>query len=226
MGILTDFNREIAARLSLRGSAIVDIGCGDGAFVRELAREGARMTGLECSPDQLASCRSATCVADESYVEGVGQALPFADAVFDAAVFRASLHHVPGADMSKALAEARRVTRPGGELFVFEPLATGAWFEMVREVDDETEVRAQAQQAIERAVNQGWLARRHTALLTAEVVYADFDEVRRRFVAINPGRGALIDARRSRIEAIFNAGGIGTDRGRMFTQPFRLDVLA
>lgn len=226
MSIMTDLSREMDARVPLSGSRILDIGCGDGVFARELARAGAQVTGIECSPAMLAACRAAPRVADERYVEGVGQALPFADDSFDAAVFRASLHHVPAGEMVRALAEARRVTRAGGEIFVFEPLAEGDYFEMVRLVDDETEVRGQAQQAIARAVAAGQLSRRHEVMLTADFVYEDLDAVRQRFVAIDAARGELFDARREEIGRLFRSGGVATGHGRLFTQAFRVDVLA
>lgn len=216
----------MAARMPLRDLTVLDIGCGDGVFVRELALAGAHVTGLECSAAQLALCREAEPVSDERYLAGVGQALPFSSGSFDAAVFRASLHHVPAGEMATALREARRVTRPGGEIFVFEPLATGPFFELVRLIDDETEVRRLAQQAIGCAVEEGWLSRRHFALLSAEAVYPDLDAVRKRFVNIDGTRAALFDERRAEIERVFNASGTATEHGRLFTQTLRLDVLA
>jgi len=226
MGILTDFGAVLARRIALPGAAVLDVGSGDGAFTRELTRRGAQVTGLECSPAQLALCHEVPPVADERYVAGVGEALPFPDDSFDATVFRASLHHVPPARMADALREARRVTRPGGELFVFEPLTEGTQFEMMRLVDDETEVRGLAQQAIAGAVAAGWLQRLETDVLTAEVVYPDLEAVRRRTTAIEAARGALFDARRAEIERRFLEGEPVPGGGRLFRQPFRLDVLA
>jgi ubiquinone/menaquinone biosynthesis C-methylase UbiE len=156
----------------------------------------------------------------------VGQALPFADDSFDATVFRASLHHVPGEHMLQALREARRVTRPGGEIFVFEPLTRGSMFDLVKLVDDETEVRTQAQGAIAQAVAEGWLSRRHEAALTAVVVYADLESVRRHIVNIDASRAAAFNARRDEVQRIFESSGEAVDQGRRFEQPFRLDVLA
>ena len=225
MGILTDFGEALAQRMTLAGAALLDVGSGDGAFSRELARRGAQVTGVECSEAQLALCREVPAVADERYVSGVGEALPFPDATFDAVVLRASLHHVPPARMADALREARRVVREGGELFVFEPLAEGAWFEMMRLVDDETEVRRLAQEAIARAVEEGWLRRLDGQVLTAEAVYPDLEAVRRRTSAIASGREAVFDAHRADIERCFLAAEPAPCGGRVFRQDLRLDVL-
>lgn len=225
MGILTDFGATLARRITLAGAAVLDVGSGDGAFARELARRGYRVTGLECSAAQLALCHEVPLAADERYVNGVGEALPFPDSSFDAAVFRASLHHVPPSRMTDALHEARRVTRPQGELFVCEPLAEGAWFEMMRLVDDETEVRRQAQEAIAQAVAEGWLQRLATETLLAEAVYPDLDAVRRRTTAIGPGREAVFDACRGELERHFEAAEPAPGGGRLFRQRLRLDVL-
>jgi len=227
MSILTDFSHAIDVRMPLAGKAILDVGSGDGAFVRELSRAGARLTGLECSVAQLALCHEATRVGSEQYVSGVGQSLPFPDDSFDATVFRSSLHHVPAAEMLTALMEARRVTRPEGEIFVFEPLTSGTHFEMTRLVDDETVVRGQAQQAIAEAVKQGLLTRRHEATMVAEVVYDSVDALRRRILAIDDSRSDLFDGARAELERVFAARGVAqSGGGRLFHQPFRLDVLA
>jgi ubiquinone/menaquinone biosynthesis C-methylase UbiE len=225
MSILTDFGAVMARRLPLAGAAVLDVGSGDGGFTRELARRGARVTGLECSTAQLALCREAPPAGEERYVAGVGEALPFPGDSFDAVVFRASLHHVPPARMADALHEARRVARQGGELFVFEPLAEGAWFELVRVVDDETEVRRLAQEAIAQAVAEGWLRRLDVQTLTAESVYPDLEAVRRRTTAIEAGREALFDACRDELERRFQAAEPEPGGGRRFRQVFRLDVL-
>jgi ubiquinone/menaquinone biosynthesis C-methylase UbiE len=225
MGILTDFSEALARRMTLTGADVLDVGSGDGAFSRELARRGAHVTGLECSEAQLALCREAAPVADERYLSGVGEALPFPDSTFDAVVFRASLHHVPPARMADALREALRVVRDGGELFVFEPLAEGAWFEMMRVVDDETVVRRLAQEAITHAVGECWLSRRDVQKLTAEAVYPDLEAIRRRTTAIEAGRKALFDARRGEIERHFLGAEPAPGGGRLFRQDFRLDVL-
>jgi ubiquinone/menaquinone biosynthesis C-methylase UbiE len=211
--------------VSIAGARILDVGCGDGTFVREMARAGAQVTGVECSEAQLALCQRASRVAGERYVFGVAQALPFDDHVFDATILRASLHHVPAESMEQALREARRVTRAAGEIFVFEPLTSGTHFELTRLVDDETTVRAEAQAAIARSIAGGRLSRSHDETFVAAVVYENLDALRRRVTAIDASRAAAFAAVEAEVRRVFEASGIACEGGWRFIQPFRLDVL-
>ena len=71
-----------------------------------------------------------------------------------------SLHHVPMALMDQALAELARVLRPCGWLYVSEPVYAGQLNELIRLFNDEGEVRAAAQAALDRAVASGrWASR-------------------------------------------------------------------
>ncbi|MGE4281718.1 MAG: class I SAM-dependent methyltransferase, partial [Magnetospirillum sp.] len=85
----------IVETLDLEGKRVVDVGCGDGHLTRLMAKHGAHVLGVECSPRQLAKAWKADKVADERIVEGVGQALPAEDASADIVVFFNSLHHIP-----------------------------------------------------------------------------------------------------------------------------------
>jgi SAM-dependent methyltransferase len=136
-----DVVREV---LPLRGARVLDVGCGDGSLVRLMTKEGAAAIGLEISDRQLARARAETPVGDESYRVGRAETLPFEDHAFDIVAFYNSLHHVPVDSQDEALAESARVLASGGHLFVVEPLAEGPMFELMRPVDDETEVRAAA----------------------------------------------------------------------------------
>jgi SAM-dependent methyltransferase len=173
--------------VELDGRDVVDVGCGDGALVRRLAGLGARVTGVEVDPDVVAAASVREPVAGERYVHGTGQALGLPDASADVVVFTQSLHHVPPAAMDAALAEAARVVRPGGAVYVQEPLPEGAFFELVKLVDDETEVRALAQAALARASAAGL---RHDRELRFDVpvVLKSFDAFRTRIVGADPSR--------------------------------------
>ncbi|HEY2637606.1 MAG TPA: class I SAM-dependent methyltransferase, partial [Solirubrobacteraceae bacterium] len=159
MGDVRDPREVLAAAVAPAGRDVVDVGSGDGGLARWLAGRGARGGGVAVGAEPLARARAADPVAGERYVEGVAQDLPLGDASADVVVFMQSLHHVPGASLGAALDEAARVLRPGGVVYVQEPLAEGPLFEVLRLVDDETGVRAAAAEALERASEHG-LARR------------------------------------------------------------------
>jgi SAM-dependent methyltransferase len=204
---------------------VVDVGCGDGALVRHLARRGARAIGVEIGAEPLGRARAHPPVAAERYEHGGAQALPLEDRSADVVVFANSLHHVPTELLDTALAEAARVLRPGGLLYVQEPLAEGPYFELVRAVDDETEVRAAAQAAIGRADRHG-LAHEQTIEFESEVVHPDFASFRDRVVLADAERTAAFAELGGELRARFEASAERTTDGAFrFRHPMRVDVL-
>lgn len=101
---------------SIEGRRGLDIGCGEGANTRHLARRGARMDGIDISPTFIRHARAAE--AEEplgiAFAVADGTSLPFAAATFDFATAFMSLMDMP--DTAAALGEAWRVVRPGGFL--------------------------------------------------------------------------------------------------------------
>lgn len=216
----------IVERVPLAGKRVVDVGCGDGGFARGLAGQGAHVVGVECGAEMLARARAATPVGDETYVEGVGEALPLPDGAADIVVFMNSLHHVPMAQMDKALAEAARVLAPGGVALVNEPVADGDFFQLTRLVEDETEVRAAALAALARAVAADWFREEAEVLYLNPVRFADFDAFALRMGLIDPTRKALVAAAAAALLERFEAlSAIGPDGAHYFDQPARLYVL-
>jgi SAM-dependent methyltransferase len=103
---------------SFDGLDVVELGCGTAYFGSWLARRGARVTGVDPTPAQLATARrmiEQTGIELE-LVEAPGEAVPLPDASFDLAVseYGASLW----ADPRRWIPEAARLLRPGG-LLVF-----------------------------------------------------------------------------------------------------------
>jgi SAM-dependent methyltransferase len=208
------------------GRDVVDIGCGPGVLVRELTARGARMVGVEISDAQLATARARDGASGARYLVGTAQRLPLRDGSVDVAVFMRTLHHVPVAELGAALAEARRVLRPGGAVYVAEPLAEGDFFALTGLVEDELEVRRAAQAALAGAATAG-LERAVTVDYDVRVALAGVDAYRARMVTVDPARAAVFDARRDEIAAAFaELGEPGEQPGeRVFTQPMRADVL-
>ena len=207
------------------GRDVVDVGCGEGALVRALTKRGARVTGIEISESQLAAA-VALDGGGARYLVGRAERLPLDDASVDIVVFMRSLHHVPVADLGAALAEARRVIRDGGTVYVAEPLAEGDFFELTRLVEDEVEVRAAAQAALAAASRAG-LHRATTVDYDVPLSIAGLPGLRARLLAADPARASRFDERYDELASAFeNLGEQGERAGeRRFLQPMRADVL-
>jgi arsenite methyltransferase len=112
--------RATRAILALeRGEHVLDIGSGHGFLAAEMADEvgpDGRVTGVDPSETMLAMAGRRG--APVEYVAGDALALPFPDETFDAAVATQVYEYI--ADMPAALAEARRVLRPGGRLLILD----------------------------------------------------------------------------------------------------------
>jgi SAM-dependent methyltransferase len=217
--------RDVLAEILPGGSpVVVDVGCGDGALVRWLAGRGARAVGVEIGPEPLARARAHEPVGGERYEQAGAQALPLDDAAADAVVFMHSLHHVPGELLDAALAEAARVLRPGGLVYVQEPLAEGAYFEVLRPVDDETAVRAAAHAAIGRAAHHG-LEHEREIRFDTDVVHAGFDGFRDRVVLADAERARAFEGMEDALRERFERSAERTADGYRFVQPMRVDVL-
>jgi demethylmenaquinone methyltransferase/2-methoxy-6-polyprenyl-1,4-benzoquinol methylase len=99
-----------------RGDRVLDAACGTGDLAIAAAHAGARVTGLDFSERMLERARRKA--PELEWVRGDLLALPFADASFDAATIGFGIRNV--ADLPRALAELRRVLRPGGRLGILE----------------------------------------------------------------------------------------------------------
>jgi SAM-dependent methyltransferase len=92
------------------GMQVLDVACGTGNVTRAALARGARVTGADFSAAMVAEIGRRH--RDATFVEADAEALPFDDARFDAVVSGFGVNHFPRP--VHALAEARRVTRPGG----------------------------------------------------------------------------------------------------------------
>lgn len=103
----------------LGSGKVLDVGCGTGVLAGRLAAEGYDLTGVDPSEGMLEEARRN--VAGATFVQGDGTDLPFEDDVFDLTYCVAVMHHVAAApDVKKTLAEMVRVTRPGGQIMVWD----------------------------------------------------------------------------------------------------------
>jgi len=198
-------NVEIAGELlELDGKTVLDVGCGEGRFTRILAARAKYVTGIDINQVSLdrAVAKTANTDARVTWRNGRAEDLPFIDASLDVVVFSNSLHHVALDMMNNAIIEACRVLKPGGLLYVMEPVAAGNYFEATRKVNDESEVREHAKAAINGAASRGFTP-------VTEVIYHakrnfdSFEEFADEQSRRSEKRRKIIDADRAVIREFF-----------------------
>lgn len=108
------------------GELVVDLGCGSGRALLWNRDLGATMLGIDIAPFFSQDAREGI-----DLLLGDLRRLPFADATFDKAWSLDVLEHLSPVALSAMLAEAARVLKPGGSLFVYThvrknaPIAAG-----------------------------------------------------------------------------------------------------
>jgi ubiquinone/menaquinone biosynthesis C-methylase UbiE len=96
------------------GETILDVGCGTGSLTFELAKSAdlAEIQAIDFSPVFVEAAKEKNTDPRVTISQADATALPFADNIFDRTLALLVLHFVPEA--GKAVAEMRRVVRPGG----------------------------------------------------------------------------------------------------------------
>jgi SAM-dependent methyltransferase len=101
------------------GRLALEIGCGTGLFLDQVAQSGATVRALDLSTHLLARARAR--VAGRANVAlqcGNAEQMPYPAGTFDAVYGSSVLHHL---DLDRALAEVFRVLKPGGRIVFTEP---------------------------------------------------------------------------------------------------------
>ena len=116
--LVDDLEMEVIEPLA-RGKDVLELGCGTGLLLARVARVARSAKGIDLSPGMLEAARGRGL----DVTEGSVTELPYEDATFDFVYSLKVLAHVR--DIEAAMAEAARVTRPGGmvALELYNPLS-------------------------------------------------------------------------------------------------------
>lgn len=117
---VVSFVRNYQPRPDASTVSVLDLGCGSGANLWFLAREGFAAVGVDGSPHALSVAQARLAqeglsVPLHRYV--LGEALPFPSAAFDLVIDRAVTTCNPPEVLQRTVAELSRVLRSGGHLF-------------------------------------------------------------------------------------------------------------
>ncbi|GLW63925.1 hypothetical protein Arub01_21690 [Actinomadura rubrobrunea] len=163
---LAAVKREILRKLAPEpGHRMLDVGCGNGTDVLELAGRVApsgEAVGVDVNERAIeeALARSAGTGVPAAFATANAYALPFPDGRFDACRAERIVQHL--ADPVGAISEMVRVTRPGGRVLVADP-DHGMW---APDLDDREAVRTVLTWWFDNIRNP-WIGRRLPGLLRA-----------------------------------------------------------
>jgi SAM-dependent methyltransferase len=222
--LIDDELEVLADLLPLAGQRIVELGCGAAQLSRALLARHAdsRVIALEVDERQHAKNLAAP-QAGLDFVAAGAQAIPCPDASFDLALMLKSLHHVPLLLLAQALGEVARVLRPGGHLYVSEPVYGGAFNEVIRVFNDEGVVRAAAQAALDEALRSGAWVQVAECRFEMPVRFRDFADFEQRMMRPTFADHRIDDDKLAAARAAFEPH-VGPD-GARFTRPMHVRLL-
>ncbi len=203
------------------GVGVIDVACGPGIVSVDLARRGARVTGVDLTPAVLLLAEeraAAEGVADRTtFVHGRMTALDFEDGTFDVAVSRYALHHA--SDPEHVVRELIRVTKPDGRVVIVdfaapETAAIASAYDDAERLRDPSHVRnLRSTEQRDLLETQGWnvvdeVSYRLRASVDAVLSRShgtDHDGFRQAFVrSIDEGHGLGVNARFEGAELLFD----------------------
>jgi ubiquinone/menaquinone biosynthesis C-methylase UbiE len=98
-----------------RGEKIVDLGCGQGVFSRELARAGAEVTGIDAAESLIKAAKNRS-TGIKYFVADAADLRLFNNESFDAAACIMALQNME--PLGRVIGEAARLLKPGGRLLL------------------------------------------------------------------------------------------------------------
>jgi SAM-dependent methyltransferase len=107
----------------IQGKRVLEYGCGTGSHSLEMARRGARVTGIDISEvgvTQASAAAESSGISGADYLVMDAENMLFPDRTFDMVTGEGILHHL---DLERAYQGISRVLKPGGVAVFMEPLA-------------------------------------------------------------------------------------------------------
>ena len=211
--------------LSLDGKHILELGCGSAVITRQIAEagDGRRITALEVDEIAYANNLQITDLPNVEFVLAGAEDIPLGDESVDVVFMFKSLHHVPLDLMATAMREIRRVLKPGGQLYVSEPVFAGAFNEILRMFHDERAVREAAFATLQAVVDEGLFDLAEELFFLSQMSFEDFEDFENRIIKVTHTHHQLDDELHARVKQKFmqHAG----EHGAHFDMPIRVDLL-
>jgi len=211
--------------LSLNNKHILELGCGNAEITRNIAMSGTnrRVTALEV--DKIAHEKNLRIVDLPNVTFGLAgaQEIPLENESADIAFMFKSLHHVPLELMDLSMQEIRRVLKPGGMVYISEPIFDGDFNDILRLFHDEKKVREAAFESTRRSIDEGLFNLVEETYFNSPMKFEDFSDFETRVLKVTHTSHELDEAIYSRVKERFEQH-MGND-GANFLMPIRVDLL-
>jgi len=211
--------------LSLDGKNILELGCGSADITRNIATSGANRNITALEVDQIAYEKNLqiTDLPNVTFALSGAQEIPLQDESVDVVFMFKSLHHVPLEFMQPAMREIRRVLKPGGLVYISEPVFAGDFNEILRLFHDEQEVRQAAFLTIKKAVEEGIFELVKETFFNSPMKFENFAEFENNTIKATHSSHKLDEKLYDLVKKRFEQH--VADDGAHFLMPMRVDLL-
>ena len=211
--------------LALDGKHILELGCGSAEITRNIATSGSdrKITALEVDEIAYEKNLQMSDLPNVTFGLSGAQEIPLADESVDVVFMFKSLHHVPLELMEPSIREIRRVLKPGGLLYVSEPVFAGDFNEILRLFHDEQKVREAAFNTVKKAVDEGLFSLLEETFFNSPMKFENFSEFENNTIKATHSDHKLGEQLYALVKQRFEQH-IGDD-GAHFLMPIRVDLL-
>ena len=211
--------------LSLDNNHILELGCGSAEITRNIASAGEnrKVTALEVDEIAHDKNQQITDLPNVTFALSGAQSIPLEDESVDVVFMFKSLHHVPLASMEPAMHEIRRVLKPGGFVYISEPVFDGDFNEVLRLFHDEQEVREAAFNTVKKAVDDGLFKLVEETFFNSPMKFENFAEFENNTINATHSDHQLDEDLYRLVKQRFEQH-LGDD-GAKFLMPIRIDLL-
>lgn len=217
----------LAAHTRLTDANILELGCGSAFVTRKIAEQhlSSKIIAAEVDSIQHEKNLLITDLPNVEFVLAGMQDIPLNDDSIDTVVMLKSLHHVPVELLEQGFSEVQRVLKPGGCLYISEPVFDGEFNEILRLFNNEESVRQKAFDALKQAVSEGLFELQQEIHFLSESRFKSFSDFENRIINATHSEFHLDDTTLGKVKTLFESHPDLNNGDKRFLNPMRVDIL-
>ena len=211
--------------LNFEGARLLELGCGAAEKTRLIAERTGISAIVAAEVDRIQHAKNLEIrdLPKVTFAAFGAESIEAPDESFDIIILFKSLHHVPAALLDQSFAEMFRVLKPGGHVYISEPVFEGEINEVIRLFNDEEVVRKGAFAAIRQAIESGQFELVEERFFRNVVKLASFAQFEQGLINVTHSERNVSPALLVRIRERFES--FRKPEGFVFEVPNRVDLL-